>query len=585
MNTSQRILEVLVTRGLVNPEDNQRAMGEVNQAMLEGKQITILQALVNLGIVTDSDVLRATGEAYGVEIVTEITDINPDIAALDKLTEEQAHQLDAVPLGYDKATDTLYVAVSPRRIGSIPYQDDVRRATGVKSVDFKIISTNDLARGWQRVYRAEVSINTLTKGIEQERAKEQKKSPSTAEIEADDESAIQKLVTLLIRQAISDGASDIHMEPNGHSLVMRQRVDGVLRELKVNIDSTLVRKIASVVKIMAKIELSRKNETHDGRMSIRDKSGREMDIRVSIIPSIYGESIVMRLNDNSLASLKLDKLGFSDLNYERFMTAMSKPHGMVLVTGPTGSGKSTTLYAALNQIASPEKKIITVENPVEYRIDGITQIEVNPERSVDDTRKAQKLDFPTVLPAILRHDPDVILVGEVRDKATAQISMDAAMTGHLVLTTLHTNDAASAVIRLKEMGIEPYLVGGVTEGVLAQRLIRRLCARCKEPYTPTASELISVGFWKEDKGESVQLFRAHEGGCAECGNSGYRGRVAVHEVLLLDDTLEEMIVAGATTTEIQRAAQERGMKTLREDGWDKVGQGITSIREVLRVVS
>lgn len=586
----QQILEVLVTEGTVSPEQFKEASVKSELVAAQtGKTTSIIQSLMDISAITEEQMMLATGKAYNREAITDIAQVNAVGQAIEKMHEEQARALDAVPLGYDQGTDTLYVAVTPQRFGSLTYQDDVRRVTNVSKVHFKLISQTNLVKAWKRIYRAEASINRIANTLNAESAQEAERRQASAqklkEVEVDDDSAVKKVVTLLIRQAIADGASDIHMEPDGHSLLMRQRVDGVLKDLNVNIPSSIVKNIASVVKLMSNIELSRKNETHDGRMTIRDQTGREVDIRVSIIPTIYGEDIVMRINDNSLASVELDKLGFSEVNYDRFMMAMNKPHGMILVTGPTGSGKSTTLYAALNQISSPEKKIITVENPVEYKLKGAMQIEVNPERSVDDSRRARALGFNTVLPAILRHDPDIILVGETRDKETAQISMDAAMTGHLVLTTLHTNDAASAVIRLKEMGVEPYLVGGVTEGVLAQRLIRRLCVRCKEAYTPTTAELLSVGFWKEDEGKEVALFRATKDGCDECRHTGYRGRVAVHEVLLLDDTIEEMIVMGATATEIQNEAQKRGMVTLREDGWVKVAAGITSIAEVLRVVA
>lgn len=583
----QKLLEFLVTERMVSTDQYRAARDAGNDTSHTG----ILKNLISAGVVDDEQLTLAYGKAYNKEVITHASQVAPKHNALEKMDKDKAHTLDAVPLGYDEGTDTLFVAVTHGRFGNITYRDDVRRVSGVSRVEFKLISTSVLAKSWQRIYRAEMSINKIASNLgsdakqEIERRQAASSSQKEQEVEVAEESNVQKVVTLLLRQAISDGASDVHLEPDGHTLLARQRVDGVLKELNVNIPSEVVKNISSVIKLMADIDLSRKGETHDGSLHVLDANGNRVDVRVSIIPSIYGEDIVMRINDNSLATADLEDLGFSAINYERFMSAVSKPYGMVLVTGPTGSGKSTTLYAALNKVYTPEKKIITIENPVEYKFQGIMQIQVNTERFVDDKRGTRPLTFKTVLPAILRHDPDIILVGETRDRETAQISMDAAMTGHLLLTTLHTNNAVSAVIRLKEMGVEPYLVGSVTEAVLAQRLLRRLCPNCKEEYTPTVTEMNSTGFWKSEKDRGITLYRARKGGCDECRHDGYKGRVAVHEVLIIDETIESMIVVGATSTEIQAKAEAQGMVPLREDGWTKVREGTTSMAEVLRVLS
>lgn len=584
----RQLLEFLVTEHMISPDQYATARN-----VTDGSHSAILRHLVSGGIITDDQLTLAYGKAFNKEVVTQPVTISPSQAALEKMDEKRAHALNAVPLNYDMNTDILYVAVTPDRYGDISKRDDVRRVSSVKEVRFSLISTANLAKAWKKVYRAEALVNKITKSLNNDVQQEMERRQALAAasqkeqdvVEVAEETDVKRVVTLLLRQAISDGASDVHLEPDGKTLVARQRVDGILKALNVNIPGAVVKNISSVIKQMAGIDISRKGETHDGALHVTDNYGRTVDVRVSIIPCIYGEDIVMRINDNSLATADLEDLGFSSINYERFMDAVTKPYGMVLVTGPTGSGKSTTLYAALNKVYSPEKKIITIENPVEYKFDGIMQIQVNREKSDDEKRSSRSLTFNSVLPDILRHDPDIILVGETRDRETAQISMDAAMTGHLLLTTLHTNNAASAVIRLKEMGVEPYLVGSVTEAVLAQRLLRRLCANCKEEYVPTDTEMHATGLWKGDQDHGITLYRARKGGCDECKHDGYKGRVAVHEVLIVDETIENMIVAEATSTEIQAQAEKMGMISLREDGWAKVRQGTTSMAEVLRVLS
>jgi type IV pilus assembly protein PilB len=352
---------------------------------------------------------------------------------------------------------------------------------------------------------------------------------------------------------------------------VRYRIDGVLHETQ-RAPKQIQSGVISRVKIMSDIDIAERRKPQDGRMSVV-QDGRKIDLRVATLPTVWGEKIVMRILDNTTASLDLRDLSFLDENYEVYHEAFTRPYGMILVTGPTGSGKSTTLYATLNAVSRPEINVITVEDPVEYRLAGINQVQVNPKAG---------LTFAGALRSILRCDPDVVLLGEIRDHETAQIAIEAALTGHMVLSTLHTNDAPSAITRLIEMGIEPFLVGSALDAVVAQRLARKLCDRCKEAYEPSEVELISARFpW--EPGEKVPtLYRAV--GCPTCSRTGYRGRIAFHEVMRVTEAVERQAVAHASSSDIGRTAREEGMVALRDDGWRKVAMGRTSIEEMLRVV-
>jgi type IV pilus assembly protein PilB len=352
---------------------------------------------------------------------------------------------------------------------------------------------------------------------------------------------------------------------------VRFRIDGVLHEIMrspKNIQSGVV----SRLKIMAEINIAERRIPQDGRLSV-SANGKKIDLRVATLPTVWGEKVVMRVLDNSTAMLKLSDLGFMDGNYERYSQSFTKPYGMILVTGPTGSGKSTTLYATLNIVSRPEINVITVEDPVEYRIPGINQVQTNVKAG---------LTFASALRSILRSDPDVVLIGEVRDHETAQIAIEAALTGHLVLSTLHTNDAPSAVTRLVEMGIEPFLVGSALDCILAQRLARRLCQKCREPYTPEPEALLSARFPWQDGMELPTLYRAV--GCSACAKTGYRGRLALHEVMPVSEEIERLAVERASAVAIAQVAREQGMVTLRDDGLFKVLTGVTTLEEILRVV-
>jgi general secretion pathway protein E len=387
-------------------------------------------------------------------------------------------------------------------------------------------------------------------------------------LEATDDAPIIRLVNSLLSQAIRERASDIHIEPFEKDVVARFRIDGILYNI-LTIQKRFQASIASRVKIMSGLNIAEKRLPQDGGMRIKI-GGRDVDIRVSIVPTAFGERIVLRLLYRESALLPLEQIGFSGDNLDRFNELILRPHGIILVTGPTGSGKTTTLYGALSKINAPDKNIITIEDPIEYQLKGIGQIQVNP--------KIQ-LTFAAGLRSVLRQDPDVILVGEIRDSETAEIAIQAALTGHLVFSTLHTNDAAGAVTRLLDMKIEPFLISSSVMAILAQRLVRVLCTQCREPYQVTPAEITELEIRTRVEGATV--YRAK--GCEECFQTGYLGRTAIYELLLVDDEMRQLIMKNTDAATIKAAAMEKGMRTLRQDGAGKVLQGITSVDEVVRV--
>jgi type II secretion system protein E len=387
--------------------------------------------------------------------------------------------------------------------------------------------------------------------------------------EAASQASVVRLVNEILTEAIDARASDIHIEAQEGTLKIRYRIDGILQRQSTPPEMNQFQAaIVSRLKIMAKMNIAEKRVPQDGRIKLR-VAGREVDIRVSIIPMLHGESAVMRVLDKSNLSFSLRGIGMSEATYSQFQKLIRLPHGIVLVTGPTGSGKTTTLYSALSEIKSEDTKIITTEDPIEYQLEGINQIQV---------QHKVGLTFAACLRAILRHDPDVVLVGEIRDLETAQNATQASLTGHLVFSTLHTNDAAGAYMRLCDMGVEPFLVASTVEGVLAQRLVRKLCANCCEPYTPAAGDLPDDFPLERLTGK---LWRP--GGCEQCRNTGYRGRMGIYELLVTNQKIRDLATHRAASNEIKDAAVEAGMQTLRSDGWDKVLAGTTTVEEVLRV--
>ena len=388
-----------------------------------------------------------------------------------------------------------------------------------------------------------------------------------------DEAPIIRLVSSILQQAVGDGASDIHIEPQDRELAVRMRVDGVLREA-MTVPPKLQNGVTARLKILANLDIAEKRIPQDGRFSVK-LGGKKIDLRVASLPTVYGEKIVLRLLDTSNATVELTKLGFPPRVYARYEEVFRRPYGAILVTGPTGSGKSTSLYATLNELNTPEKNIITVEDPVEYRMHGVNQIQTNPKAG---------LTFASALKSILRADPDIVMIGEIRDFETAKIAVEAALTGHLVLATLHTNDAPGAVSRLNDMGVEPFLTSSAVDCVIAQRLARRLCENCKEPVQLEREILEGIRFPFNYVPDAAFLDFHKAVGCDRCGDSGYRGRVGLYELLVVSDNIKDMILRGESTLEIGRVAEEEGMIRLRDDGLLKAAAGVTTIEEILRTV-
>jgi type IV pilus assembly protein PilB len=522
--------------------------------------------LLDRGAISPTQLARARAVQAGLPFV-ELVDYPVDRTAVAMVNGAVCKRHKVLPIAI---TDGALVIASADP-GDVLAMDDVRAAARMP-VAAVVAEPEDLEAAIDRYIRADDELSDLTTTLEESTGQDDFGSGATTEDMADDEAPIVRFVNLIVSQAIQDRASDIHIEPGEHQLRVRYRIDGVLHEMQ-NAPKTVQSGVISRLKIMSDIDIAERRKPQDGRMSVLH-GGRQIDLRVATLPTVWGEKVVMRILDNTNTSMNLRDLNLLDRNFETFQTAYSKPYGMILVTGPTGSGKSTTLYTTLNAVSRPEVNVITVEDPVEYRMPGINQVQVNPKAG---------LTFASALRSILRSDPDVVLLGEIRDHETAQIAIEASLTGHLVLSTLHTNDAPSAVTRLTEMEIEPFLVGSALDCVVAQRLARRLCERCKQPLGLESDDLARLRFPLAE-GEELPVIYAPVG-CTACSNTGYRGRLAVHEVMAVTEEIERLTVERASSAEIGRAAREQGMLTLREDGWEKVKLGQTSVDEILRVVA
>ena len=553
-------VEELLAQGKVTPAQVEEARA------LAGPGGEVLPALVRIGAVDRAELLRWGAEASGVDFL-ELTDLPLDAAATALLPGDFARRAGIIPVGWRDGE--LVVAAPVRLVLDLSLKDDVARLTGQR-VRFALARSSEIQQRLNQTYRAEGELADLSIDLSSDVQEADDDLDTFTEVAED--APVVRFVNLLITQAIADKASDIHLEPTEKDLRVRYRIDGVLRDAH-RAPRSILGGVVSRLKIMADMDIAERRIPQDGRLSV-SHLGQTIDLRVATLPTVWGEKVVARVLDNSNTRLGLADLGFSPGNFTRFEASYTKPYGMILVTGPTGSGKSTTLYATLNILNQQHVNVITVEDPVEYRLPGINQVQTNPKAG---------LTFASALRSILRSDPDIVLIGEIRDHETANIAVEAALTGHLVLSTLHTNDAPSAVTRLVEMGIEPFLVGSALDCVVAQRLCRSLCERCKEAYVPGAEELALVGFPVEP-GEADDLVLHRPKGCSTCGGTGYRGRMALHEVMPIDEQLEKLTVRRSSADEITRAAREGGMSSLREDGWLKVRNGRTTIEEVLRVV-
>ncbi len=553
MTTEARHLgTMLVQEGLLDRADLDRA------TEIQGETgMPLGRILVEEKFVKETDLVKTLARHIGLEFVSldEVT-IDPSASAL--IPEPLARRYNAIPIAFEDGS--LVVAMAdPANVLAI---DDIRAITGLDVLP-RVATKTEVEDAISRMARFDDSVSDLGDLLDDEAEVE-----DLGALEASvDEAPVVKLVNTIITRAINERASDIHIEPGERDLRIRFRIDGVLHE-SMSTPRAIANAMVSRLKIMADINIAERRIPQDGRMSLK-VAGKQVDLRVATLPSVYGEKVVLRILDRSSVMLELIDLGFGARNLERFQEAYERPYGAILVTGPTGSGKSTTLYATLNVLNDPKVNIITVEDPVEYRLGGITQIQVN--------RKAG-LTFASALRSILRADPDVVLIGEIRDRETAKIAIEAALTGHLVLSTLHTNDSSSSIGRLIEMEVEPYLVASSIDGILAQRLARRLCEKCKVTTPAVAEEFEKLGL------EAPKEVYSPEG-CGSCANTGYRGRLALHEILLVDEEIQRLAVERRPSDEIKAAALAAGMTTLWQDGIEKVATGVTSLEEIMRVVA
>jgi len=553
-----RLGEMLIARGIISEEQLEEALRE--QQVTAERLGTIL---VTRGYVGEVELVRILAEHFGLDFVDlEERPIDPSAVQLVKESFARYHQL--LPIGTED--DQLLVAmVNPTNVFSL---DDVRSVTG-KDVRAIMAEPGQLMRAIDRVWGAADTDEAMLR-IEQDQDDDEdiNLSPAAA---AEDAPVIQ-FVNQLITRAVGERASDIHLDPGERDMKVRFRIDGVLHEI-LTVPRAAQASVTSRLKIMAEINIAERRVPQDGRIALT-VNGRAVSLRVVTLPTAYGEAVVIRVLEESEGVRSLTELGMSAAALKIFEASFRRPWGAVVVTGPTGSGKSTTMYATLAELNKPSRNIITVEDPIEYRLTGVKQMQVN--------RKAG-LGFPNALRSILRADPDVVMIGEMRDVETAKIACEAALTGHLVITSLHTNDATSTPVRLLDMGIEPFMVTSSLNCIVAQRLARRLCERCKEPHNPAADDTFDgvLPDWVfEGKGHT--FFKAT--GCNACSNTGYRGRIAIHEVLEMSEEIDHLVVSNAIPSDIQALAVEQGMTTMRDDGLLKAASGETSLEEILRAV-
>ena len=549
--------EILVRRGAVSAAQVDEALKKK-----EGKE-RIGHALVRLGMAREEEVLRALSEQTRVPYI-DLATAEIDTSLLNPATVKTVFQRKVLPI--DRQNGTLRVAVSDPL--DLEVLDDLRLLLKAK-IQPLLARPSEIERLIKKHYG--VAADEVGRMVDQARSEiEVIKEAGAGEDDTAlaEDAALVKFVNQIFTEAVRDRASDIHVEPMENELRIRYRIDGVLH--KVPIPGEIKRFQAAIVsrlKIMSSLNIAEKRLPQDGRIKL-NCLGKEIDVRVSVIPNVWGEGVCLRLLDRANMAISLEGLGMPPDVLKEFNQLITEPHGILLVTGPTGSGKTTTLYAALQKINNVEDKIITVEDPVEYQLGGIKQIHVNPKIG---------LTFGNGLRAILRHDPDIIMIGEIRDLETAEIAVQSALTGHLVFSTLHTNDAPTAVTRLVDMGLEPFLVASTVEGLMAQRLVRRVCKRCKVECAPKPAEF-AEGMVPSD----IQSFWRGKG-CEECRGTGYKGRQGVFELLVVDDQLREMILKREGANRLKKYAVEHGMKTLRDDGWDRVRAGVTTPEEVIRI--
>lgn len=552
VDRSRSLRESLVKAQLLTEE-------QINIAIEKGRKTgeTLIKSILSNRLVDENTLISFLEKEMDIPRV-DLSSYIIDQKSLALVPYAVARKYKCLPLF--KVGDILTVAmVDPFDVMAL---DEVRAKTRCE-VEPMVSTAGEIDSAINQYYGVSGSVADLVKGLEPE----EKSVQGGLVAGLAEESPVAKLVNLLILRAVGERASDVHIEPTAEDVRIRYRVDGIMHDVS-SAPGYLNASIVTRIKVMAKMDIAESRVPQDGRFELKNE-GRVVDVRVSSFPTIHGECLVLRLLDKRSVLLSLTDLGFSKENYAKFEELVKRPYGITLVTGPTGSGKTTTLYATLNHIVTPEKNIMTIEDPVEYELAGIRQTPINPKAG---------LDFANSLRSIVRQDPDVILIGEIRDLETAKVAIQSALTGHLVFSTLHTNDAAGTLTRLIEMGIEPFLCASSVDAAIAQRLVRNICTKCKEEYSPPKELIIRVGL---DPNKNIKFY--HGKGCKHCRGTGYSGRTGIYELLLMDDTIRDLVLKRASSLEIKAAAIKAGMKTLRDDGLLKVLDGITTIEEVMRV--
>ena len=571
-NKKRQLGDIFLDLGLVTPEQLDSAMERQRQSKTH---VSIGDVLVSLGFIGEKDKIRCQAEQWGVPFM-DLAEYQPDPDLIRLISQEMARRLKVLPIAQSDGRLTLAMK-NPLDIYAI---DEVRLISGM-DVDAVIATSDDIVAAIAQAYHAENDVSDamtsaiadLT-GADEATISFNEASDDTDEVSLDQlktaafDAPVVRMANLIITQAIQEKASDIHVEPQKDYVRVRYRVDGIMLE-GMRLPRQAQASLISRMKIMAEMDIAEKRAPQDGRISLII-DGREFDFRVSTLPNVYGEKIVMRILDKSSISIGLTRLGLLPDTLEKFENVISRSYGIILVTGPTGSGKSTTLYSVLNKLNTGDKNIITIEDPVEYNLAGLTQAQVNVRAG---------MTFASGLRTMLRQDPDIIMVGEIRDSETALIATEAALTGHLVLSTLHTNDAPGSVTRMVDMGIEPFLISSSLAGVIAQRLLRTICPKCKEAYTPSPQALHNL---RMDTDGSAQFFRGK--GCLNCKGTGYKGRVGVYELMTVNDELRDVILRKGNAMELQQVALRNGMRTLRDDAMEKILLGLTTLEESLRVL-
>jgi type IV pilus assembly protein PilB len=562
---AELLADLLAATGLVPEDKLAMARGRA------GAGGSLAQALVEEGVATQDGIARTLASRYQLPLI-DLTETGVDAEAASQVPIHVLERVGAIPYAIDG--NVLRVAVPDP--GNVHAIDELRIATRL-TIELAVATRDDVQAEIRRIVRASEASGAQAALEEEQLIHEQQEEAD--DLEVDDgfsDAPLVRLVNSVIFQAAEDGASDIHWEPQEDSLVVRLRIDGVLHEVQ-RIPKRLAAGVTTRLKVLAKLDIAERRKPQDGRIALNAQAaGRMMDIRVAVLPTVEGESIVMRLMDKSKKVPTLAELGLSDDMQTKLTDIFMRPTGALLVTGPTGSGKSTTLYAGLTQVNRPEINIITVEDPVEFKLPGVNQVQINVRAG---------LTFAASLRSILRSDPDVVMVGEIRDGETAKMAIEAALTGHLVLSTLHTNDAPGALTRLNEMGVEPFLTGSAVTAVLAQRLARKLCTQCCEMYTPSVDELIKAKVSPDVAAMTDGMTLYRKRGCPRCNQTGYRGRIGIFQLMTMDEDLQTLAAHKASREEIERCAMGTGMRTLWDDGLAKVAAGLTSVEELARVTS